>query len=157
MDVRPRNKPQMNRDGELIKKAGNGTSSLTKLLLVMVVESCRSPLFTSRQQTLSATLKMGGCSRAIHSQGKRKNWKNNKTPGSVLCSSQPASSSDLSPFFSSYIFFSFQRIHLFLFFFSFLFVLYQATAHNNRNCSGGRKIEYKVVIYSRVWEKLRKI
>jgi len=144
----------MNRESELIKKAGNGTSSLTKLLLVMVVESCRSPLFTSRQQTLSATLKMGGCSHGIHSQ--EKNWKNNKTPGSVLCSSQPASSSDLSPFLFILHFFLF-NVYIYFLFLSFLFVLYQATAHNNRNCSGGRKIEYKVVIYSRVWEKLRKI
>jgi hypothetical protein len=33
----PRNKPQSDDDSELIKKAGNGTSLLTNMLLVMVV------------------------------------------------------------------------------------------------------------------------
>jgi len=53
------------------------------------------------------------------------------------------------PFLFILLFFLF-NVYIYFLFLSFLFVLYQATAHNNRNCSGGRKIEYKVVIYSRV-------
>lgn len=144
----PRNKSQMNTDSELIKKAGNGTSSLTKLLLEMVVELCLSPLFTSRQQTLSATLKMGGCIYGIHSQGEKKLKKKQNSRQCFVFFSTCFISGSL-PFSFHLTFFSFQHIHLFSFL-SFLFVLYQATSHNNRNCSGGRKIEYKVVIYSRV-------
>jgi hypothetical protein len=88
----------------------------------------------------------------------RKNWKTNKTRGSVCVLFNLLHLLRIfSLFFSSYFF----LFNIYIYFLSFIFVhvycIKLLITTEWGNCSGGRKIEYKVVIYSRVWKKLRKM
>lgn len=87
----------------------------------------------------------------------RKSWNTNTIQSSFLCSFQlPSSPSHLFLLFILYFFFS-TYTFIFAFFFIHVYCIKPLITTGGRNCSGGRKIEYKVVIYSHVWGKLRRI